>query len=1229
MLFAIHPTGTTSSTSKSSSSNKTAAESGGSSSQSADLLDAPSSSSAAAAAAQQHQVEQGGLERSNTNSTNHSTASTSTSTTDSVSVVSVSSNSNSASSMTAAVAVAAEPPLLTPMTTTAATTTPLFNMNSSSMQNLLNQEPRHNNGSFHSLQQQQSLAVDMDDHASNPFPTLLQVRQQSESQLQNGQQQQQQQQQGQNKRRLLSQEQKATLERVTRLSARLLGLPVAVITGTSSSSSSTSSSPPQVICEHGLEQVHWKEQALTLLQQQQQQQSSTITNGMPFCQHVPLVAASGASVGTLSLMTAETRPPLTQEEEESLEDLAFLATQVLSKLRNARRRRSTAASIKALEDDDDQDSSSFQVHRQVSNASAAENAPPSMMRRQRRRSFRNATSSSTTASNGNNKKRSNSFNTNASDEDNDPEDEQEEVEDPSKCLIACTAHDLLTPLMGLQLSLSLLQDDSKFVRHLEEQPHQRESFWTAWQSTEVMYRMCQTTIDTLRANKHNKQIEPQASPSATTTANTPPPPTTICNLDLTVLLQSLQRLMDPIPKQVPLIITLPKHVPTLIPVVTIDHQQQQQCNKNHHHPHHLMSSISHSGHGNANNSNTSSSSSATTTTTNTVDWNILRCALTVLSHACRVSDQQQPIHMRMALRQQTLVLECDHHDGTTQDCDSDDDSTTLALQSVAHQMQSVHGGQYGLERNTTDGRATFWFSVPVGAMTTTPFNRDDRVVTLMPAAMRAPQPTEQQQQQPSLPPTTSPPNQQRRLRRLRRSSTGSTNVLTTSRVRTFHDMAGLQNDTFGATSSSTFMMTSSTSSSRLGTTIPSVLPTTLMPRSQSQYPPTTTSGTLSGHKRNFQYPNHGNNSSTMTTTANSAMAAAFQASLAASSALFSTSNSNAMDDDSSAIDRKAGGRSRLSYSLLQEQQQLDREEKLRPLQLQQQQQQPHLTANPCSNTTTTSSFTGGGSGLDRCFQDLMGSSDQSTQRIRQRLLQQSSTPKSSSGKPVLTSLGGAPRERKALVIEDSLVIRKTVARALTKKMGIHTVVPACDGVEGVARLKEEVFDIVLCDFSMPNLGGIECVQQYRQWEAQQQPGRRPKQYIVGMSAHASPSDIAQGLKVGMNEYRPKPLTIPRLTELMESPALQEMRKQLDAWRKQKTADVLLLAAASPTAKAGKAQRATSLFADFTNSTVSMLDAMNTASRASFSAAGGGDADHPIEGSLKRPKTEGLFSMITN
>jgi CheY-like chemotaxis protein len=136
---------------------------------------------------------------------------------------------------------------------------------------------------------------------------------------------------------------------------------------------------------------------------------------------------------------------------------------------------------------------------------------------------------------------------------------------------------------------------------------------------------------------------------------------------------------------------------------------------------------------------------------------------------------------------------------------------------------------------------------------------------------------------------------------------------------------------------------------------------------------------------------------------------------------------------------------------------------------------------------------------------------------------------------------GEPRKRRALVIEDSLVVRKSLTRVLTK-LGFEAV-QAVDGMEGLKELKGSLFDVVLCDFLMPVMDGLDCVQQYREWETAHRSCFR--QRIIGISAHANEKDIAKGREVGMDDFKPKPVTYKQIEEMQESEELKIVGAQLD------------------------------------------------------------------------------------
>ena len=67
--------------------------------------------------------------------------------------------------------------------------------------------------------------------------------------------------------------------------------------------------------------------------------------------------------------------------------------------------------------------------------------------------------------------------------------------------------------------------------------------------------------------------------------------------------------------------------------------------------------------------------------------------------------------------------------------------------------------------------------------------------------------------------------------------------------------------------------------------------------------------------------------------------------------------------------------------------------------------------------------------------------------------------------------------KKILVVDDSETIRITVSDTLNKAGFIVT--QAIDGVDGLARLAQDTFDLVILDVNMPRLNGLEMLEKMR------------------------------------------------------------------------------------------------------------------------------------------------------
>uniref|UniRef100_A0A7S2PT86 Uncharacterized protein n=1 Tax=Leptocylindrus danicus TaxID=163516 RepID=A0A7S2PT86_9STRA len=170
--------------------------------------------------------------------------------------------------------------------------------------------------------------------------------------------------------------------------------------------------------------------------------------------------------------------------------------------------------------------------------------------------------------------------------------------------------------------------------------------------------------------------------------------------------------------------------------------------------------------------------------------------------------------------------------------------------------------------------------------------------------------------------------------------------------------------------------------------------------------------------------------------------------------------------------------------------------------------------------------------------------DEEREKMYKKLTSKMLTPEpgcDSSAESASPGITKCQRTRHALVIDDSITIRKSIERALTK-MGF-AVTQACNGMEGLKQLQMSLFDVVLCDFLMPIMDGLDCVQQYRSWENRHRPWFR--QVIIGISAHASKQDAERGADVGMDRFISKPLPLQTIKDLVVSPEVARASKALD------------------------------------------------------------------------------------
>lgn len=104
---------------------------------------------------------------------------------------------------------------------------------------------------------------------------------------------------------------------------------------------------------------------------------------------------------------------------------------------------------------------------------------------------------------------------------------------------------------------------------------------------------------------------------------------------------------------------------------------------------------------------------------------------------------------------------------------------------------------------------------------------------------------------------------------------------------------------------------------------------------------------------------------------------------------------------------------------------------------------------------------------------------------------------------------------KVLIVDDSVVMRKVLMDALMKS-DITNIGEAPDGEAAVRAVIEDSYDLVLMDWNMPKMSGIEAVLKIR--------GRGISVPIIMISTESEKARVLEALKAGANNYIVKPFT---------------------------------------------------------------------------------------------------------
>lgn len=107
-----------------------------------------------------------------------------------------------------------------------------------------------------------------------------------------------------------------------------------------------------------------------------------------------------------------------------------------------------------------------------------------------------------------------------------------------------------------------------------------------------------------------------------------------------------------------------------------------------------------------------------------------------------------------------------------------------------------------------------------------------------------------------------------------------------------------------------------------------------------------------------------------------------------------------------------------------------------------------------------------------------------------------------------------------LLIEDEAAIRRVLIKILTEENTTYEVEEAADGLEGIEKIRDQDYDLILCDIKMPKMDGVEVLEAVKKL--------KPEIPIVMISGHGDLDTAVNTMRMGAFDYISKPPDLNRL-----------------------------------------------------------------------------------------------------
>ncbi|MFM1848989.1 MAG: response regulator [Pseudomonadota bacterium] len=127
----------------------------------------------------------------------------------------------------------------------------------------------------------------------------------------------------------------------------------------------------------------------------------------------------------------------------------------------------------------------------------------------------------------------------------------------------------------------------------------------------------------------------------------------------------------------------------------------------------------------------------------------------------------------------------------------------------------------------------------------------------------------------------------------------------------------------------------------------------------------------------------------------------------------------------------------------------------------------------------------------------------------------------------MPGLASLDRAIPILVVDDFAAMRKVVKTCL-KQLGFQNIVEAEDGAKALEKLQNGEFKLVISDWNMPNMMGLDLLKAVRG------DAKLAKVPFVMVTAEAQKENVLEAAKAGVSNYIVKPFSADQLKSKLEA-----------------------------------------------------------------------------------------------